>query len=240
MIKDNQVCDFQNNCVDSSDERDCRSHYYLLREHNRIPAPVINHIHQGQFTQSPMLPGESCPDTHFLCPGEDVSCMPVFLRCNTIKDCPGAEDEAHCSEVTCPGYYRCRGSPVCLHPHHVCDGWPQCPERDDELLCHFSCPDECLCQGLAFVCYDLFDTTKYFDIRYLDGSQSSISSLNVSNMTYLTFLRLSSCNLDEWDNPSLINLRHLDLSKNQFSSIPVEPVLSTKIVPPTSFVKFPN
>nr|KAG5689449.1 hypothetical protein BaRGS_026010 [Batillaria attramentaria] len=68
---------------------------------------------------------------HFLCDGY---CMPVYVRCNDVYDCPGKEDEAACDSYTCPGFYRCRKSSVCLHPDHVCDGISQCPRHDDELM----------------------------------------------------------------------------------------------------------
>ena len=61
----------------------------------------------------------------------------MFLLCNGVHDCPGREDEALCDSYmhTCPGFYKCRQSTVCVHIQHVCDGLYQCPQRDDEALC---------------------------------------------------------------------------------------------------------
>nr|KAG5685222.1 hypothetical protein BaRGS_030460 [Batillaria attramentaria] len=71
---------------------------------------------------------------------EDI-CLPVYVRCNDVYDCPGHEDEADCDTYTCPGFYRCRASRVCVHRDHVCDGNYHCPQRDDELFCQLDCPD---------------------------------------------------------------------------------------------------
>ena len=93
-----------------------------------------------------------------------------------MDDCPNRDDEASCESYTCSGFYRCRGSKVCLHPDHVCDGVLQCPQSDDELLCErLTCPDVCQCQGLAFVCTANFSASSYIDLRYLDASGSGMT-----------------------------------------------------------------
>ena len=45
-----------------------------------------------------------CPDTHFQCPGS--YCLPVYMRCNGVLDCPEHQDEHDCDVFVCPGYYR--------------------------------------------------------------------------------------------------------------------------------------
>ncbi|KAL8578993.1 hypothetical protein ACOMHN_001955 [Nucella lapillus] len=45
---------------------------------------------------------------------------------------------------------RCRASTVCLHGDHLCDGWGQCPQRDDELMCDMTCPEGCLCEARLY------------------------------------------------------------------------------------------
>ena len=92
-----------------------------------------------------------CPETHFQCLDKGY-CLPIFLLCNKVYDCPGKEDEGQCDAYMCPGHYRCRGSKICVHPFYVCDGQYQCPEKDDEVLCGFSCPKQCVCRGLSFTC----------------------------------------------------------------------------------------
>ena len=34
--------------------------------------------------------------------------------------------------ITCTGFYRCNGSAMCIQRHLVCDGNPNCPNKDDE------------------------------------------------------------------------------------------------------------
>ncbi|XP_025113436.1 LDL receptor repeat-containing protein egg-2-like [Pomacea canaliculata] len=38
----------------------------------------------------------SCPVSHFMCASLHQVCLPVFLRCNGLYDCPDHEDEAEC------------------------------------------------------------------------------------------------------------------------------------------------
>nr|KAG5694758.1 hypothetical protein BaRGS_002711 [Batillaria attramentaria]KAG5694760.1 hypothetical protein BaRGS_002713 [Batillaria attramentaria] len=52
-----------------------------------------------------MNSSDSCPETHFRCPGESNHCLPVFVRCNGVYDCAGHEDEAECDNYTCPGVW---------------------------------------------------------------------------------------------------------------------------------------
>nr|KAG5689448.1 hypothetical protein BaRGS_026009 [Batillaria attramentaria] len=55
----------------------------------------------GSFTIYALDRNSTCPETHFRCPG-DGYCMPVYVRCNDVYDCPGKEDEAACDSYTCP------------------------------------------------------------------------------------------------------------------------------------------
>ena len=90
-----------------------------------------------------------------------------------MKDCPQGEDEEECQDFDCPGLYRCRDSQVCLYNQYLCDGIPQCPDRDDELLCNeqdegLFCPDPCLCYGLAVYCNSQvysYDVALLTDVR---------------------------------------------------------------------------
>ncbi|PVD35473.1 hypothetical protein C0Q70_02436 [Pomacea canaliculata] len=148
-------CDNFWHCADGLDELMCDHLGYLQAKRGK-PFPALIDIDSDgklravkplSMTREPL-----CPETYFQCPGSNFYCFPVYLRCNGVFDCPGKQDETACDTYTCPGYYRCRSSHVCLHPDHVCDGWSQCPEGDDELLCDLSCPDTCVCHGLAFTC----------------------------------------------------------------------------------------
>ncbi|XP_070198472.1 G-protein coupled receptor GRL101-like [Littorina saxatilis] len=225
----------------------CKSKHLSPPIRQRSPPPVIIYLDgRGNFTDVAMERNTTpCPATHFRCPGQSVFCMPVFLRCNEVNDCPGGEDELSCADFTCPGFYRCRGSSVCLHLSHLCDGWPQCPQRDDELNCDVPCPSVCQCQGLAFVCPQPFPTDNFPDLRYLDAEGSGIVPSALQQNFYLVYLSLADCGMDTWPRAVFQNLQLLDLSNNMvrslyfhnFSSLPILRVLRLKGNPIRSFIK---
>nr|KAG5710561.1 hypothetical protein BaRGS_013207 [Batillaria attramentaria] len=147
--------------------------------------------------------------------------MPVYVRCNGVNDCPGHEDEVECDSYTCPGFYRCRASRVCLHPDHVCDGIYQCPQHDDELLCDVICPASCTCHGLAFTCTHTFQVQGFPQLRYLDASGSGISLTHLGRNSMLVFLSLADCNVTHLAGLTFPNLHHLDLVDNSLDIISV-------------------
>ncbi|XP_025113531.1 low-density lipoprotein receptor-related protein 2-like [Pomacea canaliculata] len=161
----------------------------------------------------------SCPVAHFMCARLHQVCLPVFLRCNGLYDCPDHEDEAECDRYTCPGFYRCRQSQVCVDESHVCDGVYHCPQRDDELLCNDTCPHSCVCYGLAFICSDTFRAADYSNLRYLDGSGTLMTLADLWNNTFLVHLSLVRSNLTKLHELVLPNLRTLDLSYNELTKI---------------------
>ena len=219
-----KVCDQVVDCLDGTEEQGCDNHFqkFVVRFFRQQPPVIIHMDGRGSFTGVAMTADDPCPETHFRCHGQQVYCMPVYLRCNQVKDCPNGEDELQCDVAVCPGYYRCRGSTVCLHPSHVCDGWPQCPQRDDELLCNVTCPAVCQCQGLAFVCRRSFPAADYPELRYLDAAGSSIIPENVSDNWYLIYLSFASTGLDSWPVLNLRNVQSLDLSLNNISLVSLE------------------
>ena len=174
-----------------------------------------------------MKDSEQCPVTHFQC--SQGYCLPIYLRCNGVEDCPNREDEASCESYTCSGFDRCRRSKVCVHADHVCDGVFQCPEYDDELLCDKqACPDVCQCQGLAFVCTGNFSASSYPSLRYLAASGFDMRPSDLTHNLILMHLRLSDCRIDTQPTLELPNLRHLDLSWNELRHIDMQPFHSLK------------
>ena len=159
-----------------------------------------------------------CPETHFWCLDKDY-CLPVFLRCNGVYDCPGHEDEDGCDVYTCPGFYRCRASKVCVHVTHVCDGWPLCPQDDDELLCAQQCPLQCTCQGLAFFCRQTFEPHQFLDLRYLDAGGSGLKVQQLGKNQMLIHLSLARCGVASVSNFTFPNLVTLDLSDNMLTKV---------------------
>ena len=139
-------------------------------------------------------------------------------------DCPGREDEAGCDSYACPGYYRCRGSTICLHPMHLCDGIQQCPQRDDEL-CTFNCTVSCTCYGTAFFCRDTFPAGEFPELRFLDGRDSGLTPADLVNNTLLVHLILARCGLTSLSKMTFKSLQYLDLSRNMISEIRGEHVV---------------
>ena len=227
-------CDKAGDCWDGSDERRCSQTYQRERgQTRRIGAPAIVRFDgMGNFTQTPMAAADSCPDTHFRCAGQGY-CLPVYVRCNGVYDCPGREDEAGCGRFSCPGFYRCRGSAVCLHASHLCDGWPQCPQHDDEWLCGAAgCPRGCVCQGLAVArCGNVQNVQPNSfppELRYLDVSGSGLTPASVTGRWKLVWLSLANCGLRRLLSAvvDLPNLRTLDLRDNQLASVTLDVFLA--------------
>ena len=220
-----QFCDLNIDCYDGTDEL-C----YIRRQFlnmTTLPPAVLDVDGTGRPFLRQMKDSDECPVTHFQC--SQGYCLPIYLRCNGVDDCPNREDEASCESYTCSGFYRCRGSKVCLPADHVCDGVFQCPQYDDELLCDKqACPDVCQCQGLAFVCTANFSASSYPDLRYLDASGSGMTPSALTRNFLLIHLRLSDCRIDTQSTLELPNLRHLDLSGNELTHINVQQFRSLK------------
>ena len=209
-----KLCDLKSDCYDGSDEVCAAKRQFLTS----LPPAVLDVNGAGQPFLTQMNDSDDCPLTHFQC--SQGFCLPIYLRCNGVDDCPSREDEASCESNTCSGYYRCRGSKVCLHADHVCDGVFQCPQYDDELLCDKpACPDVCQCQGLAFVCTASFSASSYPALRYLEASGSGMTPSDLAHSHFLMHLRLSHCRIDTQPTLELPNLRHLDLSDNELTHI---------------------
>ncbi|KAL8570306.1 hypothetical protein ACOMHN_011327 [Nucella lapillus] len=211
-------CDGMQHCEDRLDEENC----FLQPQAtvSRLPPPaVISLDGHGNFSVKPLSRNEACPKTHFRCSGAFAYCLPVYLRCNGVYDCPDHEDEENCRQYLCPGFYRCRSSKVCVHPTHMCDGDYQCPQHDDELFCRLTCPQGCRCQGLAFVCSHPFSASQHPQLRYLDARNSAMKPTDLRDNIYLVQLNLAHCGIEELPEMVFHNLRRLDLSDNYITAI---------------------
>ena len=187
----------------------------------RLPSPppaVVKFVSEGTH-RTIDIGDKTCPQTHFQCP--DGYCLPVFVLCNGINDCPRWEDEMGCDTYTCPGLYRCRGSLVCLHVQHVCDQVFQCPQHDDEVLCNTTCPQRCMCSGLSYFCSGQFQAERFTSARYIDARGTGMSLQDFVNNHLLIHLSLAMCQLTQMQVVQLPNLRSLDLSDNQLLAINV-------------------
>ena len=81
-------------------------------------------------------------------------CIPTYLLCDGVQNCPNGEDEQSCERFTCAGLLRCRNDNVCVHPSDICDGQRHClMSGDDERFCNITmCPPMCTCHGSAITC----------------------------------------------------------------------------------------
>ena len=144
-------------------------------------------------------------------------------------DCPHHEDEHECDPPACAGLYRCRGSTVCLHVTHVCDGWSQCPQHDDENFCNLTCPHTFECQGYSYRFTNtssLSDHTQLLsndtELRFLHADGSGIQPDDLLSNSMLIYLNLASCQLTHTGSVRFPNLRSLDLSFNQLRFISLD------------------
>ncbi|KAL8595637.1 hypothetical protein ACOMHN_025673 [Nucella lapillus] len=216
-----RVCDYMFHCQDQSDENVCKL-FRVKAKHKQasfLPPVLVQFDGAIYFTSSTMNVSEPCPDSHFRCPGNFNDCLPVYTRCNLMYDCIGHEDEEGCEELTCPGFFRCRLSKLCLHSDHVCDGWSHCPMSDDELSCDIICPVNCLCQGYTFQCPQPFSASLFPQLRYLDVTGSGMTLHDVSNNTMLVGIVFAHCSLILLHKTQLVNLKYLDLSYNKLYTV---------------------
>ena len=219
------TCNSVADCVDGSDEKQCSVVLHSMYP-STVKTPAIVHFNSsdGRMTLSSVndsLASQSspCPEDHLHCPSNGY-CLPVFLRCNGVYDCPGREDEDNCDSYTCPGLYRCRGHSICTRPQDMCDGLYHCPQHDDELFCDDpTCPTSCTCYGLAFFCLEPFTSEMHVALRYLEAARSGMRLQDVASNTMLVHLNLALCGLRELDLVSLPNLHSLDVRNNNLTSV---------------------
>ena len=132
-----------------------------------------------------------------------------------MYDCPHRDDEHQCEPPSCAGLYRCRDSTVCLHVTHVCDGWSQCPQHDDENFCNLTCPFNCNCRGHSYLCNHTLSLSNHDHVRFLYASGSGIQPGDLGSNTLLVYLNLARCHLSQTGGTLFPNLHTLDLSYNQ-------------------------
>lgn len=113
-VKSSQRCDEVSQCFDNSDEFGCGT---TARDElvQKSPPGLTDLDGVGGYVSREYSENTPCPETHFRCASEPSYCLPVYTRCNGFYDCLGHEDEWDCEDVVCPGFYRCKGSSVCVH-----------------------------------------------------------------------------------------------------------------------------
>ena len=225
----NEYCDNVQHCINGMDEQNCiisSTRWESSLNDDRLTCfpPLLVNFAGADIVISDLPVNKTsgrtklCPFTHVQCPG-DLLCLPVYVICNDVYDCPGHEDEAECDAYSAPGFYRCRASRIHLHVNHMCDGHFQCPQKDDELFCDWSCPNNCTCYGSAFFCGSSFSVSDYGELRYLEGRGSGMKPADFASNTMLIHLGLASCGLTQLSLPTLHNLHSLDLSDNHLHAL---------------------
>ena len=205
------VCDGIVHCpADNSDELMCQYQLTKSTEKNRLR----NHGYSlcNSFSNETYPNNEICLLTHdqygvtehcsdtehlrfcvdFSCPNHykclESYCIPLHLVCDGVKDCPTGQDEDHCGEFACHGYFQCKGTHSCLHLNYLCDGVVDCPvHRDDEQFCdEFNCPTDCECIGFTVTCVTVTPSILQSIWRYKDrkaiilwGINSVVNSANI-------------------------------------------------------------
>ena len=134
-------------------------------------------------------------------------------------DCPPHDDEHQCHPPACPDLYRCRGSTVCLHVTHVCDGLSQCPQHDDENFCNLTCPHTCVCSGQSYLCRHTVSLSQHTQLRFLHASGSGIQLTDLAFNNMLVYLNLAMCQLKQIAKIPLANLHSLDMSLNHLKYV---------------------
>ena len=239
-------CDGYVDCRDLSDESDCRSSSgsaivasSKIGQHFVAAGDgILVDFSAGvpYFVSTVMSETSACPDTHFRCSsrrgrrGHPGYCLPVYVRCNGVRDCPHGEDERGCQRHRCPGFFRCRNSTVCVHVRHLCDGLAQCPQVDDEANCpgalSSKCPGDCsVCAGRTAVCPNLRRPT-HLDWRfaYVDLSGSRVGLWRTSQHLRAVTLRYASSRLRTLADLNIVNLQVADFDDNLIQSLELETV----------------
>ncbi|XP_067672287.1 G-protein coupled receptor GRL101-like [Haliotis asinina] len=168
-----------------------------------------------------------CPEGFYRCPGS--YCIPVYLVCNGVTDCPRGDDEHDCGSYRCPGYYRCRSSGLdinhCIHTNELCDNIYHCPGGDDERFCQSTCPDECTCIGYSIVCEMGMPLISHLPkaarrIELLNIDMSEIN-LEFDGFYLLESLKMINCSLTQLPRiVNLLNLQSLYVRKTEIMEIP--------------------
>eukprot|EP01083_Nonionella_stella_P167460 562841_1 len=109
-----------------------------------IPDTCVDY-NPGYSTTGSFMTTSTCNSSEYTCEDGTPHCIPKSWLCDGVDDCTNGEDEivSECvangvdpAENACTraGYdYQCEGcSSCCLYSWSMCDGYPECPESDDE------------------------------------------------------------------------------------------------------------
>ena len=136
-------------------------------------------------------------------------CVLISAVCDNMYDCRQGEDELMCSELTCPGFLKCRGERRCVGINQLCDGHVDCFHSTDDVM-------SCFSNNSIAKIYNR--DVLYIKSLKIVGIQNSLNQLNFQ---WLSFLNISCCELntifirDFIVNPPIL---FVDFSKNKLNS----------------------
>lgn len=120
-------CDSVNDCGDFTDELGCPA-----SKNTTATTPMSVDKHTNAATPGP---SSECGTNLFEC--DSGTCIAKTYVCDGFNDCPGGEDELHCSDMKkCDGVtFRCRSDGICLPMEKYCNGIVDCVDGSDEQYC---------------------------------------------------------------------------------------------------------
>ncbi|KAK1797543.1 hypothetical protein P4O66_000836 [Electrophorus voltai] len=126
------------------------------------------------------------------------ACIPKRFVCDHDNDCgDGSDESVECVYRSCgPDEFRCADGRCLLSTQWECDGYPDCPDRSDELPRNLKClAAESLCNGSFFMCTNgrCISETSLCDQRDDCGDRSDEKNCNINECLNR---RVSGCTQD--------------------------------------------
>lgn len=192
--------------------------YRLNELDHLVPCRTGNHLQDCREFQ---CTGKfKCPDSY---------CLPLKYINDGKWDCPGGADEDetfHSIFTDCPNLFRCSNSSLCVDLLDTCDGYKDCPQGDDELMCSFlevRCPKFCTCLFYAIQCHTKIPAIKlpFMYINYSNLFMTDWQYISI-NFKEALFVNVSQnnlkllCDVSSWVGSKVISL---DVSRNEFRHI---------------------
>ncbi|GLH14008.1 Putative vitellogenin receptor [Gryllus bimaculatus] len=144
-IKQDWICDGEDDCGDFSDETRCGFEMNCTADEFQCDNGLCvrrswrcdgENDCKDYSDEQNCTRKMSCADNEFQC--SDGSCISLTWKCDLEPDCSDASDEQECAEVAAPacgeGEFQC-ASPRCVRHEFRCDGDDDCGDWSDEDDC---------------------------------------------------------------------------------------------------------